>query len=340
MSITTERTSMGISDLLRRLSNTIFGWPKIDESNPTIPTPTVDTAVIVEGTPLSTYAPLILLSLMHDPEGLPGSKITQDIGNVLREKFTSKDIVFCQTDYGFNFHWTQTVRSAAKELASRNLIVIEGNDVWRILSLGYNCGKRIHDGENEAWLDYRHVNIKQEDPHIEIEFVQEPKPYFLIPEICKTYDAADYGNGKEFDSSRIVGTQLIDSQNISVPLPCPCFFASGVTEEGLPYHKSSDVNVIALWFALYDYKDAVPADLAERVSTWCEEKLTATDNEMLGGRTKFKRHIANLTYDLKRQKLIAYHVDSDRFHVTQKGFTLVVDYLNEHGYTSCCPEDH
>lgn len=320
---------MSLSDFLRRLSNTVFGWPKIDESPLVLPG--MDTAPPVEcveptTTSLTVFIPIIILILLMDEgDGLPGNKVIQDIGGTYNNVFTDKDMQLAETDYGINFLWTQSVRVAAKSLVSRGLIIIEAKDKWRITPAGMECGRRIHAGDNEAWLSYDSPEPEPVTPEpAQLKFIHEETTVPNPIEAIRSYN--DLSDGV------VQGMRLLRKDGSEIHVPMPKFPPLGRTDDGCAYHRSAEVNVLALWMALEDFGGVITPTLVSRLTEWYEGKLTEHDNLEVGNRkTHFKRHISNLTHDLKRQKLIIQQDITGSYHVTEKGFQAVVSSLKEHG---------
>ena len=337
---------MSFSDFLRRLSYTLLGWPKIDDSPLVLPEE--NAAVLVEcdkaTTPLSTFLPLILLILMQEDDSMPGNKVIQDIGGTYESIFTAQDMKLAKTDYGMNFLWTQSVRVAAKSLIHRGLIVIGSRDKWQITPSGRDCGRRIHAGNNTAWQLYDSLESEITPPEpaqITISHEESKVPFVFptigtIKTVCDTETTPNPIEAircyNELNDGVVRGMKLLRKDGSEIRVPIPDFPPIGRTEDGRAYHRSSEVNVLALWFVLDEYHNTVPTELSARVSNWYEGKHTELDNEDVGNfRTRFKRHTANLLHDLKRQKLIARDDFFDTWHVTEKGFQSIVDALKEQG---------
>ena len=305
---------MHASDFLRRLSNYVFNWPKIDDSP--LVFPTKETAIIADTdtttTPVSFFCPLILLTLMQEDNGVVGSKVIQDVDGSYSSVWTKQDMNLSNTPYGLNYLWTNTVRKAAKSLVLRGLIVIADKDQWQITPTGMECGRRIYAGENEAWLSY--------DSFAE---VVTNSPVSALP---VTNPALD------LESGMVLGTKFFRADGTESLIPAPKFTPLGRTSSGAAYHSSLQVNVLALWFLIEEFGGVVSADLLPRVSSWYEGKLTEHDNADAGsGKTHFKRHVSNLTHDLKRQHLITQENEASAFHITSKGVQAIVNSLKKHG---------
>lgn len=318
---------MSFSDFLRRLSNTLFGWPKIDESPLVFPDEDKPAPIPFskQTTSLSTYPPLILLILDSEPEGLIGNRVIRDIGGTLESTLTKDDLALAATDSGINLLWTQCVRVSAKNLVERGLMLITGNDLWQITSLGRRCANAIATGQNDAWRHYG-------DPEAFVE-PEPPKPAVpvLIPDVPPVPVQEDMF-AAQIKTATIVGNKIFTDETVEITLPMPKFPPLGIDENNQYYHRSAEINILALWFILYEYKGQYVTELPAKVNQWYQDKLTPSDKlEVSQYKTRFSRYIGNLFHDLKRQKLLQEDEVSGTYHITAKGIQTIIQALKEQG---------
>ena len=315
---------MGVSDFLRRLSFSLVGWPKIDESSVLqVKDAASEPLPEKKSTPYATYCSMVLLSLMQDTKGLPGPKVIQEIGATLHNVFTTEDIKLAETDYGINYLWTQSIRVAAKDLVSRGLLAIAEKDLWQLTIKGQQCAADIYEGYNEAWSSYPSADPEPKAPEAaNIVIIKEP-PSMQRGKPC-TQERLEHG--------RFQGTRLFCETGEEIYVPCPSFGPLGRTSRGEAYHRAAEIYVLAVWLILNEFDGTVPESFHTYVSSWYDGKLTAIDNEEITSRkTRFSHRISNLTSRLKLYGLISVNEVNGTYHVTEKGFTALVTSLRKHG---------
>jgi uncharacterized protein YjhX (UPF0386 family) len=320
---------MSVLDFLRRLSNTVFGWPKIDESPLVIPGRR-DEATLTQqpcpSTPFSKFIPLILLTLNQDPTWVPGNRVIQDVGGTLISLFTKEDMKLAETDYGMNYLWTQSVRVAVKSLVARGLVVMSEYDQWHITPEGQECARRILLGNNDAHLLYASTEPDPEPPTAAtIVFVPEEERRLEIPTAEELLRAIHTGT--------VRGTKFYRDDNTEMAIPAPAFPPLGRDAEGHAYHRSAEVNVYALYLMLTTHNGTLPTNLVSELAAFYDGKLTEIDNEQVDSRrsTRFRGVLSNVFHDLKRQRFIARATEEEPFQITQKGLQAIVDALKENG---------